>query len=269
MQYGIPRKSDTEEDKSGVSVVQPNDIDSEGQILPSNHRRVRLDRNDRRKYALKVGDILFNSADRKDLIGKTALWTDQIEAVPAYSLIRIRIDLEKALPEFVWGYMNTRFMKQLMVNATRQAGRMAKIDTKHIRSLPAIVPELHRQRAFVSQMAKVEESVAMLAKARRVQQRVFRILLYRAFTGELTSKWRDSRTDNLLHEAQIQAEALGIASHETLSGFRNTPPQKTHRMLTALRLGNFKAFGQTQRMPLRPLTLVFGPNSAGKSSLHP
>ena len=38
-------------------------------------------------------------------------------------------------------------------------------------------------------------------------------------------------------------------------------------MLIALRLGNFKAFGPTQRVPLKPLTLVFGPNSAGKSSL--
>ena len=38
-------------------------------------------------------------------------------------------------------------------------------------------------------------------------------------------------------------------------------------MLTALRLGNFKAFGPTQRVPVKPLTLVFGPNSAGKSSL--
>ena len=38
-------------------------------------------------------------------------------------------------------------------------------------------------------------------------------------------------------------------------------------MLTALRLGNFKAFGPTRRVPLKPLTLIFGPNSAGKSSL--
>jgi len=37
--------------------------------------------------------------------------------------------------------------------------------------------------------------------------------------------------------------------------------------LTALRLANFKAFGATQRIPLRPITLVFGANSAGKSSL--
>lgn len=38
-------------------------------------------------------------------------------------------------------------------------------------------------------------------------------------------------------------------------------------MLTALHLGNFKAFGATQKIPLRPLTIVFGPNSSGKSSI--
>jgi AAA15 family ATPase/GTPase len=37
--------------------------------------------------------------------------------------------------------------------------------------------------------------------------------------------------------------------------------------LTALRLGNFKAFAETQRLPIKPITLIFGPNSAGKSSL--
>lgn len=38
-------------------------------------------------------------------------------------------------------------------------------------------------------------------------------------------------------------------------------------VLAALRLANFKAFAASQRIPLRPLTLVFGANSAGKSSL--
>jgi hypothetical protein len=37
--------------------------------------------------------------------------------------------------------------------------------------------------------------------------------------------------------------------------------------LSALRVANFKAFGTSQRIPLRPITLVFGANSAGKSSL--
>ena len=38
-------------------------------------------------------------------------------------------------------------------------------------------------------------------------------------------------------------------------------------MLRGLRIANFKAFGHAQRVPLRPLTLLFGANSAGKSSV--
>lgn len=39
-----------------------------------------------------------------------------------------------------------------------------------------------------------------------------------------------------------------------------------NRRLKALRVGNFKAFADAQTIPIRPITLVFGPNSAGKSS---
>lgn len=38
-------------------------------------------------------------------------------------------------------------------------------------------------------------------------------------------------------------------------------------MLTALQIANFKAFADLQRIPIRPLTLIYGVNSAGKSSI--
>ena len=38
-------------------------------------------------------------------------------------------------------------------------------------------------------------------------------------------------------------------------------------MLNGLRVSNFKAFGRSQRVPIRPITLLFGANSAGKSSV--
>ena len=37
--------------------------------------------------------------------------------------------------------------------------------------------------------------------------------------------------------------------------------------LTAFRIANFKAFAASQRVPLRPITLIYGANSAGKSSV--
>ncbi|MCC6696179.1 MAG: AAA family ATPase [Candidatus Hydrogenedentes bacterium] len=38
-------------------------------------------------------------------------------------------------------------------------------------------------------------------------------------------------------------------------------------MLTAIELENFKAFGKRVRIPFAPITLIFGENSAGKSSI--
>jgi hypothetical protein len=38
-------------------------------------------------------------------------------------------------------------------------------------------------------------------------------------------------------------------------------------MLTALRIGNFKAFEHIQDVPIKPLTLIYGANSSGKSSI--
>jgi predicted ATP-dependent endonuclease of OLD family len=37
--------------------------------------------------------------------------------------------------------------------------------------------------------------------------------------------------------------------------------------INALRVGNFKAFSNTQYIPIRPLTLIYGGNSSGKSSI--
>ena len=37
--------------------------------------------------------------------------------------------------------------------------------------------------------------------------------------------------------------------------------------LTAFRIANFKAFAAAQRVPLKPITLIYGANSAGKSSV--
>ncbi|MBL7253862.1 N-6 DNA methylase [Paractinoplanes lichenicola] len=46
-----------------------------------------------------------------------------------------------------------------------------------------------------------------------------------------------------------------------------THPTPDRSLLTEVRLANFKSFGADTRVPLAPLTLVYGANSAGKSSV--
>ncbi len=38
-------------------------------------------------------------------------------------------------------------------------------------------------------------------------------------------------------------------------------------MLSSISIENFKAFGKKQKLPIKPITLIFGPNSSGKSSI--
>src|SRR5438094_178489 len=38
-------------------------------------------------------------------------------------------------------------------------------------------------------------------------------------------------------------------------------------MITAITLQNFKGIGETVRIPLKPITLMFGANSSGKSTI--
>ena len=56
---------------------------------------------------------------------------------------------------------------------------------------------------------------------------------------------------------------------------KNSPPQKidssaknkANSPITGFRISNFKAFSDTQYIPIRPLTLIYGANSSGKSSI--
>ncbi|WP_182140950.1 MULTISPECIES: DUF3696 domain-containing protein [unclassified Schaalia] len=65
-------------------------------------------------------------------------------------------------------------------------------------------------------------------------------------------------------EAKGYAPQLHLTNPPIRHQVRPTPPG---HLLTELRLHNFKSVGEPLTLPLRPLTLLYGKNSAGKSSL--
>ena len=68
--------------------------------------------------------------------------------------------------------------------------------------------------------------------------------------------------------AKGPASSLDKVSGDYLeSQLRDELAAALRRGFRSLALGNFKAFADTQSVPIRPLTLVFGANSSGKSSV--
>jgi hypothetical protein len=75
---------------------------------------------------------------------------------------------------------------------------------------------------------------------------------------------------------ELRPELLGLADETSLTSeqveavracMHPGPPFPLNAAVTQLSIGGFKAFGTEQSALLRPITLIFGPNSSGKSSL--
>ncbi len=205
-QYGTSKKANTNEE--GIPVLRMNNISYDGYLDLTNLKHIELSEKDLQKYALVDGDILFNRTNSKELVGKTGLWRSKDTAVLASYLIRVRIDSNEATPEFIWAYMNSPFIKQILLNKSRRAIGMANINARELRDLPLILPGIQQQKLFAEEIYQVNEYRKKRMECNAGLNKLFDTLLHRAFTGYLTAKWREAHMKELLQEMEMQAKAL-------------------------------------------------------------
>lgn len=215
-QYGTSVKANTE--GNGVVVLRMNNIDTAGYLNLRDLKYIVLQDEELHRQRLEAGDILFNRTNSKELVGKTGLWHETMEAVAASYLIRVRVNRKRVLPEFVWAYMNTPFMKQMLFDKARRAIGMANINATELRSFPIIIPDIEVQRSFAAKLTNLNSLNERRTDAREKINQLFNTLLHRAFSGELTAKWREAHMKELLAEMEIQKRELGVAdTQEALS----------------------------------------------------
>jgi len=205
-QYGTSVRASSVRD--GVAVVRMNNIDVAGRLDLSELKYAVLPSAELTKYALRDGDVLFNRTNSKELVGKTGLWRGEVPAVAASYLIRVRVDEHVVRPAFLWAIMNTRFMKQLLLDKSRRAIGMANINAQELRALPIIIPPLALQQAFELSLLQIERLATDYSAARLAMERLFSGLLHRALTGDLTARWRLAHMKELLAEMEAQARTL-------------------------------------------------------------
>ena len=202
IQYGTSKRANST--FIGVPVMRMNNITTTGQLDLRNLKYVELGRVEQKKYKLRSGDILFNRRNSRELVGKTALWNGEMDAVAASYLIRARVVQKKARPEFIWAYMNSAFMKALLFEKARHAIGMANINAKELGSLPLMLPPLDAQETFARHIKRVRSVENHWSRARETASQLWSLLLHAAFSGTLTSDWRGARRDELRHEGKAK-----------------------------------------------------------------
>ncbi len=209
-QYGISTRANS--NCEGVPILRMNNIDFLGRLDLSKLKYVLLEERELKKHLLKTGDILFNRTNSKELVGKTGMWKGKMEVVPASYLIRVRVDTQQVMPQYIWTYMNMQYMKQILFEKARRAIGMANINAEELRFLPVMIPDISLQKSFSEKIAFLDRLSEHCSKLEEKINYLFQILLQHAFSGALTAKWREAHMSEILAEMEQQAKIIGATA---------------------------------------------------------
>jgi len=108
---------------------------------------------------------------------------------------------------FLCAQMNTPYVK---AQADQRARGLAQktLNLSEIRQFQVIIPPLVEQKKFRLAMQNLEKITGRVNDQEILIESLFKIILNRAFTGDLTASWREANIKELLQEMELQAKAL-------------------------------------------------------------
>ncbi|MEW6185465.1 MAG: restriction endonuclease subunit S, partial [Thermodesulfobacteriota bacterium] len=117
-------------------------------------------------------------------------------------------------PEWLYALVRLdRFRKQAGSSFTGTAGQQ-RVPANFLERYKLGCPPINLQRKFANAVARLEKWVDQADRNKRRIDYLFNILLYRAFTGDLTDKWREAHMKKLLSEMVAQAKVLNLKEIE-------------------------------------------------------
>ncbi len=140
------------------------------------------------KYKLECGDVLFNRTNSPELVGKTAVYHGEHEAIYAGYLIRIRCS-EELVPDYLNYCLNSPLGKEYCRQVKSDGVSQSNINATKLAAFSFQLPGVTEQHEIVR---RVEELFAMADRlearyeaARAAVERLAPAALAKAFRGEM------------------------------------------------------------------------------------
>jgi type I restriction enzyme S subunit len=135
-------------------------------------------------YALKHGDILLNEGQSTELVGRPAMWRDEIPGCCFQNtLLRFQADRKVCEPAYaLWlfiRYLHTSEFAKL----SAKTSSVAHLGSYRLTQMRFPLPPLKFQQNFATLVERVERLRAVQREALRQAEHLFASLLDRAFSG--------------------------------------------------------------------------------------
>jgi type I restriction enzyme S subunit len=155
-------------------------------------------------HRLVYGDVLLNTRNTLDLVGKVAIWRNEISVAYYNSnLIRLEFDPAKVCSNEYANYaLNTKGVISRLRELATGTTSVAAIYTRDLIKLQVLVPPLPEQRAIAQALSDVDALIAalerLIAKKRDIKQATMQQLLNgKTRLPGFSGKWKLERLGDL------------------------------------------------------------------------
>lgn len=181
VKYGTSRPSI---ENGTYPYLRMNNITTNGYMDYSNLKYIDIADDEKEKYVVRKGDLLFNRTNSKELVGKTGVYCEDSEMIIAGYLLRVRTN-KKANSWFLWGYLNSSHGKQTLSSMCKSIVGMANINAQEFQEINISIPPIELQNQFAQIVEKTEALKNRYEHSLRELEQLFGSLSQRAFKGEL------------------------------------------------------------------------------------
>jgi len=110
---------------------------------------------------LQKGDLLVCEGNSADLVGRPAIWNDEIQdCVHQNHLLRVRVDSSKVEAAYLLHYMSTPSARAYFRSRAKFTTNLASINSRDLRELPIPIPPLEVQRKLVERVTAARMEIA-------------------------------------------------------------------------------------------------------------
>ena len=154
--YGTSKRSGA----TGATAVLGITNIRDGRVRLTDTSRVSLGEAERRKLALRPGDILVTRTSSYDLVGQSALVVNETESVFASYLVRLRVDESRIDPAYLNHWLNSPGGRQQVRRMATRAVNQANVNPTQLRRQVYVpLPPIRDQRRIARVLAACDQCV--------------------------------------------------------------------------------------------------------------
>ncbi|MCX6235004.1 MAG: restriction endonuclease subunit S [Bacteroidetes bacterium] len=214
------------ETESGLPLMKMGNI-GRGKIDLKKVEFIPINEKYQNNYILKEGDLLFNTRNTLELVGKVAIWKNELdEALYNSNLMKMTFDERRVASNYFMNFVfNSKYCIEQLRNIATGTTSVAAIYTKDLLKLRIAIPTLPEQSKIASILSTVDDKIdainERIIQTRQLKNGLMQRLLTR---GIGHTKFKDSPLGEIPESWEIhKLSDIAIVNDQSLSN--DTDPE--------------------------------------------